>query len=240
MISKAKTLALALLAISALGAVIASGASAAQFHIKGMGKVTAEGTQQLTQKTTFKIPEGELVCKDAIFNVHTLFKLEGTPEKEVDVETTGSTVTIKAEEPKHVASERETLTCKFANLEGTIVHMNGCDFRLHSGPPTVATVICPPEKQITITAIVVGVLKCTIHIGTQGDLQGITIQNTKEPAIDDMDVKFDITKQIKYTTTPGEGLGKCTETQAGTDGDFFGEATVQGLANGVASDIWYE
>jgi hypothetical protein len=233
MIRKAKTLAVALLAIGALGAVIASGASAAQFHVKDMGTVTGHGTQ-LAQKTQFAIPEGALVCKNVIFNIHTFY--EEVSGKEVHKETTAPTVTIKAEEP---GPQPETLNCTFGGISGSIVHMNGCDFRLHSGPPIVATVICPPEKQITITAIVVGVLKCTIHIGTQTDLQGITIDNTKEPTTD-LDATFDITKTIKYTSTPGEGLGKCAETQAGTDGDFTGTVTVQGTANGVASDIWYE
>jgi hypothetical protein len=245
MLRKAKKLAGALLAICAVGAGIASGASAQQFHIKDMGNATGDGAQ-LEQKTAFQIPEGQLICKDALFNVHTLFKLgieivEGKIiEKELDVETTGTTVTIKAEEPKHEPAERETLTCTFAGLSGTIVHMNGCDFRLHAGTFIGATVICPPEKQITVTAIVVGVLKCTIHIGTQDDLKGITIQNTKEPTPDDIDVSFGILSQIKYTSTPGEGLGKCTETQVGTDGSFQGKVTVQGTAGGVASDVWYE
>ena len=236
MIRKAKTLAVALLAISALGALIASGASAAQFHIKDMGKATADGTQ-LAEKTAFQIPEGGLVCKDYIFNIHTLYEEVGGAE--VDKETTAPTATVKVEEPKHTPID-DTLTCTFAGLAGSIVHINGCDFRLHAGPPIQATVICPPEKQITITAIVAGVTKCTIHIGTQGDLEGQTWSNRKEPTPDDIDVKFDITKQIKYTTTPGEGLGKCTETQAGTDGNFTGTVTVQGTAGGVASDIWYE
>ena len=237
MIRKAKTLAVALQAISAIGVVIASAASAAEFHINDMGKVTGEGTQ-FEPKTEFKIPEGALVCKDAIFNIHTLYEeVEG---KEVDKETTGTTVTIKAEESKHEGAERETLTCTFQGLPRTVVHINKCDFRLHAGPPIRATVICPPEQQITITAIVLGQVKCTVHISEQSDLQGIIMKNSKEPTPDDSDVSFDITKQIKYTTTPGDGFGKCTETQVKTDGEFLGKVTVQGTAGGVASDIWYE
>ena len=240
MIRKARALALAFLAISALGAVIASAASAQtqQFHVKDMGKVTADGTQVAGNPTTFQIPEGSLVCKDVTFNVHTFY--EEVAGSEVDKETTAKTVTIKAEEPKHTGAERETLTCTFAGLGGSIVHMNGCDFRLHAGASIQATVICPQGQQITITAIVAGVLKCTIHIPTQADLQGITAQNTKEPTPDDIDLNFDITKQIKYTSTPGEGLGKCTETQAGTDGSFTGEVTVDCLAGGAPTDCWYE
>jgi hypothetical protein len=112
--------------------------------------------------------------------------------------------------------------------------------RLYVGPPIQATVICPPGHQITITAIVLGQVKCTIHIPEQSDLQGIIMKNSKEPTPDDSDVSFDITKQIKYATTKGPGPGGCTETEAKTDGDFIGKVTVQGTAGGVASDIWYE
>lgn len=238
MIRKVKTLALALLAISALGAVIASAASA-EFHVKDMGAVTGEATQ-LEKKTEFTIPEGALVCKTAIFNLHTFYNVEGGVE--VDKETTATTVTVKVEEPG--APDPQTLTCTFAGLSGSIVHMNGCDFRFHATAMGVqATVICPTvggvQQQITITAIVAGVLKCTIHIPEQGELQGLTLQNTKTVNPNDIDLASEV-KGIQYTSTQGQGLGACAATQAGTDGQFKGTVTVKGKAGGSATDIWYE
>lgn len=53
--------------------------------------------------------------------------------------------------------EPETLHCKFAELSGTVVHMNGCDSDLH--PNTLQeTLTCSSVKQITVVVIAAGVL----------------------------------------------------------------------------------
>lgn len=224
MISKAKVLLLALVAVCAFGAVSASGASAAEFHIAGMGTATGDGTQIKEAPTEFVIPEGALKCAAATFKVTAL-----TNSSNVTQETTGSTATVSVKE-----GETETLACTFAGLSGSIVHMNGCDFRIHAGPPVQATVLCPEGQQITVTAIVLGTSKCTINIPTQGELGGLSITNNAS----DIDLTAAITG-LKYQTTTGSGLGACTATSAGTDGKFNGKVTVQGTAGGAASNIQY-
>jgi hypothetical protein len=233
MTRKVKALALAFLAIAAIGGVTASAASAqAQLHIKDMGKLHGHGTQ--TAPTIFGIPEGELECAKAQFTVHTAYKINPEQGKQEDVETTATTFTVKAEEPG--AADPETLNCKFAGLTGTIVHMNGCDFDLHVNT-LKATVTCPVGKQITITVIVVGVLKCTIHIHEQVDLETFDVKNTEPKK---HIILTPTIKGITYSTTPGSGLGACKETVDGTDGQFKGTVTVQGTAEGKESEIWYE
>ena len=234
MTGKLKTLVLAVLAVAAIAGVTASAASAAELHIKDMGKVTGDGTQLEGAPTEFKVPEGGLQCPQAKFNVHTAFKLNGEGKQE-DVETTASRLTVKVEE-KETPLEPETLHCKFGGTSGAIVHMNGCDLDLRVDELT-ARVTCPAEKQITVTAIVLGVLKCTIHISEQGDLGGLKV--TDNEIHQDVKVTFEV-KGIKYTSTTGQGLGACKETQAGTDGELKGTVTVQGTAGSEASDIWYE
>jgi hypothetical protein len=233
MTRKVKALALAFLAIAAIGGVTASAASAqGQIHIKDMGKLTGHATQ--SEPLIFHIPEGKLECPQTTFNIHTAYKLNAKGEQE-DVETTATTFTVKAEEEK-TPTEPETLHCKFAGIGGTIVHMNGCDFDIHINT-LQATVTCPKEKQITITVIVAGVLKCTIHIHEQIDLNKLDTPVNNETT---QDIKLTFTvEKITYQTTPGQGLGACKETNDGTDGQFTGTITVQGKAGGVASAIWH-
>ena len=230
MFSKVKALTLALVAVCAIGVVGASGASAAEFHIAGEGAATGDGTQ-IGAETEFKIPEGALKCKDATADIQ-LLTSGGAP-----VEKTGPTATVKLTEPKHTPVD-ETLTCTFAGISGSIVHMNGCDFLFHAGPPVQSDVVCPggAGQQITVTAIVAGVTKCTIHIGAQTGKQTIGITNGAE----DIVVKNTV-KNVVYSTQAGTGLGACTATTTaqGTAGEFSGEITVQGTAGGKASKLQY-
>ena len=228
MTGKVKALALTLLAVAAIGAETAS---AAELHIKDMGKATGDATQ--LEGVELALPEGSLKCPQASGKVYTAYKLNAKGEQE-DVETTGTTFRAKAEE-KETPLEPETFHCKLGQFQA-LVHLNGCDLDLHLST-LQGTLTCPKEKQITATVIVLGTLKCTIHIPEQSGLGTVEIKNNETKQ--DIRLTAEV-KGIKYTTTSGEGLGKCAETQAGTDGIIRGTGTVQGTANGVASDIWYE
>ena len=234
MTGKVKALGLAFLAIAAIGGVTASAASAqAQIHVKDMGKIHAHGTQIGT--TAFGFPEGSLACSQAKFTFHTAYKINPEQGKQEDVETTATTFTVKTEEGT-TPLEPETIHCTFGGLGGTLIHMNGCDFDLHIN--TLKTKItCPANQQITYTVIVGGVLKCTIHIPEQGDLE--TFKVTNNATKQDVNLTFEISK-ITYTMTPGQGLGACTKTEDGKDGKFTGEVTVECTASGIKSDCFYE
>ena len=228
MFSKVKALTLALVAVCAIGVVGASGASAAEFHIAGMGAATGDGTQ--ATEAEFKIPEGALKCKNATADIQ-LLNSSG-----VAVETTGSTATATLTEPKHTPVD-ENLTCTFAGISGSIVDMNGCDFVFHAGPPGQSDVVCPGTNQITVTAIVAGVPKCTIHIGPQTGKQTVIFQNN---TIQQIIVHNTVTNVI-YSTQTGTGLGACTATTTaqGTAGEFTGDIAVSGTAGGAASNLQY-
>jgi hypothetical protein len=235
MAGKLKALALAVLASAAIGGASASAASAGELHIKDMGKLTADGTQIKEAPTEFTYPEGLLRCPQAKYNFYTVYKLNAKGEQE-DVETTASTLRLKLEE-KETPLEPETLHCTFAGINGTTIQMNGCDYAFHFNT-LQTTVTCPLGKQIIITVVLGGVTKCTIHIPTQGELGTVEVKNTETKQ--DIDLIFKL-NGIHYTTTPGGiGLGKCTETLAGTNATFAGSVTVQATAGGVASNIWYE
>ena len=230
MASKVKALTLALVAVCAVGALAASSASAEEFHIAGMGAATGDGTQ-INGETEFKIPEGALKCKDAIAEGQ-LQNSSGTP-----VETAGPTWTVKLREPKHTPID-ETLTCTFAGLSGSIVHTNGCGVWIHLQRfiQKQASIECQGTNQITITAIVAGVTKCTSHIGAQTGKQTIGITNNAGG----QDIVFkNAINNIIYSTQSGTGLGACTATTTaqGTAGELNGEITVQGTAGGVASNL---
>ena len=229
MFSKVKALTVALLAACAIGAIAASGASAAEFHIAGMGAATGDVTQ-IGGETEFKIPEGALKCKDVTGDFQ-LLTAGGAA-----VETTGPTATITLTEPKHTPVD-ETLTCTFAGISGSKADMNGCDYVIHAGPPVQTDIVCPAGQQITVTAIVAGVTKCTIHIGPQTGKQSITINNAGGQDI----VLKNGLKNVIYSTQTGSGLGACTATTTaqGTNAEFLGEITVQGTAGGVASKLQY-
>lgn len=228
MIGKVKTLTVALVAVCAFGV---SSASAAEFHIAGMGTVTGHGTQFAASLLSFGIPEikpeNSLQCANAVLNVHTATNASGIPQ-----ETTAQTATVKVEEPG--SETPETLKCTYAALPGSTLHMNGCDFLVHSGPPIQTTVKCPAGQQIKFTVFFFGTVRCTIHVPEQGELQGFTITNNAE----DIDLTAAV-QGIKFQSTQGVGAGSCISTVNGINGQLVGKVTVQGTAGKVASKLQY-
>lgn len=223
MAGKLRALTLALVAVCAIGAGAASSASAAEFHIAGMGSATSIGIGQMTLGT----PEDVVKCQNITYT-NQLLTAAGVP-----VETTGPTTTSTREEPAHTPID-ETLTCTTNGIAGTIVHMNGCDFVTHAGPPVKMDIVCPGSQQITITVIVTGILKCTLHLGAQTGKEGVSITNGAE----DILVKT-ASKSINYRMTSGSGIGACASTPEGTGGELIEEVTLQGTAGGVASKLQY-
>jgi hypothetical protein len=78
---------------------------------------------------------------------------------------------------------------------------------------------------ITFIAKVLGVTKCTVHIGEQGGLKNVTIEDEGSPSEIHADIEL---TGIKYSQTAGTGLGACTKAENTTNGTYNGTATIAG------------
>ena len=152
MTRKFKALGLALFATLALGAMMASTASATEFTAASY-PVKYTGTQDATQPHVFTADNYETRCKDASFSG------EATATS-----TTATLVPVYKE-------------CTTASL-GSVVNMNGCDYLLHlSASGTAATVdlVCGAGKSAEI--ILAGGV-CIIHIPAFTGKAKVELSNT--------------------------------------------------------------
>jgi hypothetical protein len=154
MTRKLKTLGVALFAVLAMSAVVASAAPAAKLTAASY-PVTYTASQAATEPHVFKADGFETTCKNAEFSG----------------ELTG-------------ASEEFELTptyseCTSAGLEATI-HMNGCKYKYKFTTETAAdwdahlALVCPAGKDVTITS---GFGVCVTHIPPQSGKGNVTITN---------------------------------------------------------------
>jgi hypothetical protein len=222
MISKLKALSLALGAVFAMGAVMASTASAVDVFTNSLGK----GTDILTgvgSDHVFKIAGGaaSFECKTARFAATAT---HGDTSITVDPEYFG---TPKVE--KHGATEH----CN-GNPGGhkVVVDMNGCTYNL-SGK-TVATkdgtdaevwITCPPEKEITVTDTTVGI---TIHVHPQTPTTegGATYTNLPtHTGGEAIEVTATVTG-ITYTCTPTFTCGLGGIPSEANDGQYTGHVKI--------------
>ncbi len=211
MIRNIKALGLALVAMMALGAVLASAAQAAREAVvidTNPAIVTGEikaGTQHI-----LKIPPLEIKCEVA--------NLEGTAEQTPGQE---SQQTV----------EDLTVTATYSNCHGIVVRMNGCKYTITGetqAQPTTTTAQakvtgCTANKVIEVESPFV----CTITIGEQNYLSHVIFSNTNpglgkpdETQTKDIDVNATVSG-IQWT---GDG-GLCPTP--GTGASFNGETTVR-------------
>ena len=201
-----KAFGLALIAMLAMGAVAASAATADEFTAEKY-PVVLTGNQD-GQTDIFTTTSGTVSCKTVSYT--------GT--------VSGPTTTV-------------TVTPKYTECTGlgfpAEVHMNGCDYLIHieggSSTTSKVDIVCPPEKEITVTAVAAGTTKCTIHVPPQNGLTHMNWTNVQKegtgPSTREVTGHIEITN-LTYKHTEGTGLGKCT-TGHGI-GSYKGKATVTG------------
>lgn len=186
MIRKFKTLAVALVAVFALGAVVASAASAQQGFLTSTGNVTLTGTETGVEKNRFTAFGGFTECPGSTYTGH---KYNVTPHAFIPNGEATATLTPKYKEP-----------CKGNNNTVETIDMNGCDYVVHIGETTEVAgtygatfdVICPANKSITVTTWLSaaahtsepGAPKCTTHIPEQKGLKGAHATDTGNGTID--------------------------------------------------------
>ncbi|HEU5105064.1 MAG TPA: hypothetical protein VFU11_04425 [Solirubrobacterales bacterium] len=195
-----KALGLALIAVFAMGAIVASSASATSFHFNSNaadGHTILNGEQIGVHK--FNTTAGEVTCEVA--------KFTGT--------TTSNTVTDVTIKPTY----EKCHIVIFGSKVSATVNMNGCEYTATShqtvaGVTTAATihlVNCTKEAEVVAAG-------CTVKIATGQTLGGQTFSNGAG------DVKLVTnTEGIKYSHS-----GFTCGTGSGSNGTYKGETTIKG------------
>ena len=207
MTRKFKALGLALFATLALGAVMASAASATEFTAASY-PVKYTGTQASTEPHVFTADTYETTCKDASFS--------GEAEK------TSTTATLTP-----VYKE-----CTAFGLSAT-VNMNGCDYLFHLGAEgnnATVDLVCPAGKDVTITA---GGGACVAHIAPFAGKGSVALSNAEltEPtrkvikaAADVANIGASLTDVSSFFCPFGGNTNTATAT-------YTGNLTLEGSSN---------
>jgi len=203
MIRNLKILGMAVVAVLAMSAVVASAASA-QLGTFTAHEYPATITGEQTGTDVFTTVAGTVSCTHATYHGEA-----AGPQTSLTITPTYS-------------------GCKAFGLFTATIDMNGCDYQFNR-PTTeepfgnglyVGTVDikCPVNTEITITTDV-----CRVTVPAQTGLSQITYKNTPTATPTDVDVSVNISKKIKYTVDPN-----CATAAAGTytDGSYTGAATV--------------
>ena len=228
MIRNLKIFGLALVAVFAMSALVASAASAnAAYWFTSDGDWTALSGSQGATPDTFTTDAGTLSCTTATYS--------GS--------TAATTTTTMKLAPSYGG-------CTLKPLPGTAtIDMNGCEYEFHAdgqtttgGVPngkfdTETTIVCPTTTSpshvthdITVTVVLAGVNKCTIHIEEQNLGTGIVLTNAGGGL--SATVSF---SNIKYVQTAGTGEGKCATTSTTSNGGYSGSATISGKNTAAAA-----
>lgn len=230
MIRNLKALGLALVAVFALSAVVASAASAQQGFLTSDGAVTLKGVETETEGGTNALTAFGLTvkCPGSTYTGH---EFNVTPHKPVPSGATKITIT-----PHY-----KICNVTPGNFPAT-VDMNGCDYDATLGATTEATptkdtygvtydITCPVGQEITLTIFTTAAKHtenkpfCKVHVAGQNNLNGGHATDTTNGHID--------------LTGTVEGI-KLTKTNAGEDpllcpaqsteaGKFDIDATVSGV-----------
>jgi hypothetical protein len=212
MIRNLKVLGLAMVAVLAMSAMVASAASAHEFKSES-SSTTLTGEQ--VGEHVFTAEGNEVKCTAAKFTG----TQSGTEADEVQVH------------PTYGAAAKEGATCKFSALTAT-VNTGSCDYRFDS--ETDANGHATTKVVCTSGSITISLSGCTITIGAQTVDQGVSFTNEGSGASRDVKVTATATG-IDYSAS---GFG-CSlagiKTGAHTDGTYNGTTTVKGSAG-----IWVE
>jgi len=190
MIRTLKALLLAATAVTALGAIWASAAQAhapATFHCD-VEPCVITSTQDGTSKTAhqvFDVPgNGAITCNEVTFDA-------------TIAEKTAPTIT---------ATGIQYHTCTFLGQSAT-VNMNGCDYTLHAS--TQVTIDCEGTKKISFEAV-----GCKVEVGAQGPLNSVHYHTIKPGTIDE------VTVEPKVTGISGTASGNCPVAGAFSTGEY--------------------
>jgi hypothetical protein len=204
MIRNLKVLGLAVVAVCAMSAMMASAAQATPtWWFKSDAatgkKTTLTGVQ--IGENIFKTTAGDVKCEEAHFT--------GSA-----IGPTQTSVTL------HPVYNKCT-----AFGFGATVDTTGCNYIFDNSTTkfvATTTIECEAGKEITVVAKLAGITKCTVHIGPQ-DVGGVALKNGASDIIAEVNLTA-----IAYTHTAGVGAGACISGGA-ANGSYTGGATVSGF-----------
>lgn len=213
MIRNLKALGFAAVVSVAIGAVVATAASAEtlRFYAEAMPASLKGGSAEDQLTTTL----GKAQCKEAGYT---------GALGEVGATTVELTPTYS--------------TCTAFGFPAE-VSTNGCKYRLRGGKIEGANregtvdIVCPAGKEITVVAKAAGTTKCTLSVPAQSGLGTVTYTNVEGSSLE-ITAKLSLEK-IEYTHVAGTGLGKCP-SGAASNGVYAGTATIEGETEAEASN----
>jgi hypothetical protein len=185
MIHNLKVLGLALMAVVAFSAMVASAASAQNGKLTSTGPVTLDATEIAGKQNVLLTAFGGIVeCPGSTMSGH---KYNVTPH--TFIPSGAETVTLT---PKYNTDECFTEETIGGGRHFTTITMNECDYVLHLGTTTgvtdqynvTADIVCPEKKSIIVdvyfsaTSTNETLKVCEITIGSQVGLSGPTVTDT--------------------------------------------------------------
>jgi len=213
-----KALGLALVAVLAMSALTAAGASAEAFKFKAEKTPTTLSGNQHGAPDVFTTDTGSVSCNEA--------KYAG---EQVGTEVTQVTVTPTYSE------------CTAFGLFNVPIDTNGCQYKFTVDTKVGATyegkvdVVCPAGQVIKVTAP-----GCTVTVGSQAGLGSITYTNVGAGATREVTVDVNITTGLAYEEhRPLFGLC-ANNTVAKTNGKYTGAGLVTGTNGGTHSGVFVQ
>jgi hypothetical protein len=211
MIRNLKFLGLALVAVMAMSAMVASAASADLFNSE-KENTTLTGTQE-------KHLEGGVEKNDRFITAGGILECTSATYKGTQATKTSSTVTVA---PTYSG-------CTFTGLAAT-VKTNECTyvFSLIGATTTgQAEIKCPTGKEITVEIGPEPTRRCIIHISAQ-ILSGFGFSISGAGTTRQITFTFNTGFTVKYSQTGLSGSGACATADNQTTGKYIGAATVTG------------
>jgi len=218
MVRKLKALGLALVAVLAMSAVVASAANAGSlYNTNGTYPVTLHGEQEAEKTHVFTLTDNSnltTTCTTATF--------AGT------LSGTSSTATIHPTYGKATGAGNCTAFGLSAEITTT-----GCDYVFHIGNTITSGVydgtvdiVCSGTNKIIIVAG-----SCEVQVGSQNGLATVTGNNVAGSNPDDVTITAEV-EGIDYTVTKDGFLCPLSGTGNFTEGDYTGATTVKGSVEG--------
>jgi hypothetical protein len=216
MMRNLRALWLAIMAVMAMSAVVAS-ATASADEITSETSPTFMNGNQVGFGDVLTTTAGVVKCKEIVYLTGAI----ATP-------TTAITVT-----PVYPLKALDgTQNCTGFGFPAEVL-TNGCayKFTINGGGATTGgfDIICPENKEITMIATSGPTTKCVLHIPPQNISSGVTYSNSGAGTTREISIGMNFANTVSYSHTPGEGVGKCTSGSG--KGSYVGAATLGGLTH---------
>jgi hypothetical protein len=214
MIRNFKALGLAVVAVLAMSAVVASAAQAVEFKAGAYPAALTAKAESLANggSQKFVTTAGTVTC-DTVTGTATL---SGPASSILTTTITYTDSALEAEGKKD--------TCTGPLGSQPVIEMNGCQYRFNVAG--TVDIVCPESKTIVVN----GGGLCTVKIGSQTGLSKVTYTTITEGGIEKVTISPAVTN-IKYSHS-----GLCG-TGSGTTGSYTGNVIVSGTNSGNPTNV---